>query len=135
MFWITGVFTAAFDSEIEWLIVKGIADYADSSSTQQNAKSWRRFAGVMAASLVTHILSDPTVFHSWPHYKGNFDKPQFCFVCLVSVLLLLIFFMYLNLKIAVKTKSSLHQRVTLGRMRQKISLFNDNYFFDNFLHS
>ena len=86
VFWITGVFTAAFDSGIEWLIVKGIADYADSSSTQQNAKSWRRFAGVMAASLVMYILSNPTVFYSWPHYKGNFDKPQFCFVCLFSVL-------------------------------------------------
>ena len=90
MFWITGVFTAAFDSGIEWLIVKGIADYADSSSTQQITKSWRRLAGVMAASLVTHILSNPTVFRSWPHYKGNFDKPQFCFVCLFSVLLLLL---------------------------------------------
>ena len=75
MFWITGVFTAALDSGIEWLIVKGIADYAGSSSTQQNAKSWRRFAGVMAASVVMHIFSNPTVFHSWPHYKGNFDKP------------------------------------------------------------
>ena len=88
MFWITGVFTAACDSGIEWLIVKGIADYADSSSTQQNAKSWRRFAGVMAASLVMHILSNPTVFLSWPHYKGNFDKTLvlFClFVCFYFV--------------------------------------------------
>ena len=88
MFWITGVFTAAFDSGIEWLIVKGIADYAGSSSTQQNAKSWRRCASVMAASLVMHILSNPTVFCSRPHYKGNFDKPQFCFVHLFSLLLL-----------------------------------------------
>ena len=87
MFWITGVFTAAFDSGIEWLIVKGIADYADSSSAQQNTKSWRRFASVMAASLVMHILSNPTVFCSWPHHKGSFDKSQFCFVCLFSVLL------------------------------------------------
>ena len=109
MFWITGVFTAAFDSGIEWLIVKGIADYADSSSTQQNAKSWRRFAGVMAASLVMHILSNPTAFRSWPHDKGIFDKSQFCFVCLFSVLLCF-FFMYLNFKNVVKTKSSQRQR-------------------------
>ena len=87
MFWITGVFTAAFVSGIEWLIVKGITDYADSSTTQQNAKSWRRFACMMAASLVMHILSNPTVFCSWPHYKGIFNKSQFCFVCLFSVLL------------------------------------------------
>ena len=94
MFWITGVFTAAFDSGIEWLIVKGIADYAASCSAQQNAKSWRRCACVMAASLVMHILSNPTVFRSWPHYKGNFDKLQFCFVCLFSVLLLLLLLFY-----------------------------------------
>ena len=82
MFWIAGVFTAAFDSGIEWLLVKGIADYADSSCAKQNAKSWRQCASVMAASLVMHILSNPTVFCSLPHYKGNFDKPQFClFVC------------------------------------------------------
>ena len=60
-----------FDSGIEWLIVKGIADYAHSSCAQQNAKRLRRCAGVMAASLVMHILSNPTVFRSWPHYKGN----------------------------------------------------------------
>ena len=54
-------------------------------------KSWRRFAGVMAASLVTHILSNPTVFRSWPHYKGNFDKSQFCFVCLFSICFVVVF--------------------------------------------
>ena len=87
LFWITGVFTAAFDSGIEWLIVKVIADYAVSSSAQQNAKSWRRCACVMAASLVMHILSNPTVFRSWPHYKGNFDKTLVLFCLFVSILL------------------------------------------------
>ena len=24
----------------------------------------------MAASLVSHILSDPCVFRTWPHYQG-----------------------------------------------------------------
>ena len=72
-FGFAGVFTAAFDSGIEWLIVKGIADYAHSSCAQQNTKRWRRCASVMAASLVMHILSNPTVFRSWPHYKGNSD--------------------------------------------------------------
>ena len=62
-----------FDSGIEWLIVKGIADYAHGSCAQQNAKRWRRCAGVMAASFVMHILSNLTVFRSWPHYKGNCD--------------------------------------------------------------
>ena len=65
----TGVFAAAFDCEIEWLIVKGIADYADGS--QLASENWSSCASVMAASLVAHILNEPCVFHSWPHYKGN----------------------------------------------------------------
>ena len=64
----TGVFTAAFDCQIEWLIVKGIADYADGS--QLASESWSSCASVMAASLVAHILNEPCVFHLWPHYQG-----------------------------------------------------------------
>ena len=73
----TGVFTAAFDCQIEWLIVKGIADYADGS--QLPSESWSSCASVMAASLVSHILSEPCVFHSWPHYQG--DSYLFCLCC------------------------------------------------------
>ena len=65
-----GVFTAAFDCQIEWLIVKGIADYADGS--QVPSENWCSCASVMAASLVAHILSEPCVFYSWPHYQGKF---------------------------------------------------------------
>ena len=134
LFWITGVFTAAFDSGIEWLIVKGIADYAVSCSAQQNAKSWRRCACVMAASLVMHILSNPTVFRCWPHYKGNFDKTLILFCWFVSILLR--FLKYLNFKNAVKAISILcHRRNLILRMRHKFPLFNDNYFFDHFWHS
>ena len=65
----TGVFTTAFDCQIEWLIVKGIADYADGS--QLASESWSCCASVMAASLVAHILSEPCVFQSWPRYQGQ----------------------------------------------------------------
>ena len=65
-----GVFTAAFDCQIEWLIVKGIADYADGS--QLPSESWSSCASVIAASLVAHILSEPCVFHSWPHYQSKY---------------------------------------------------------------
>ena len=65
-----GLFTAAFDCQIEWLIVKGIADYADGS--QLSSESWSSCASVMAASLVAHILSEPCVFYSWPHYQGKY---------------------------------------------------------------
>ena len=63
------MFTAAFDCQIEWLIVKGITDYADGS--QLPSESWSSCASVMAASLVAHILSEPCVFHSWPHYQSK----------------------------------------------------------------
>lgn len=56
---------------MEWLIVKGIADYAD--CTQLTSEGWVSCASVMAASLVTHILSDPVVFRSWPHFQGSFS--------------------------------------------------------------
>ena len=72
---IAGVFTAAFDDQIEWLIVKGIADYADGA--ESITESWRPFASVMAASVVAHILNDPGVFRTWPHYGGIFDT-LFC---------------------------------------------------------
>ena len=36
-----------------------------------NEGSWQVFASVMAASLVAHILSDPCVFRSWPHFEGT----------------------------------------------------------------
>ena len=68
MFHISGVLTAAYDTQLEWLIVKGIADFADGE--QVNAESWEAFASMMAASLVSQLLSDPGVFRTWPHYQG-----------------------------------------------------------------
>ncbi len=69
MFCFPGVFTAAFDDQIEWLVVKGITDYAD--GTECVSESWRPFASVMAASVVAKILSDPVVFRGWRHYDGK----------------------------------------------------------------
>ena len=80
----TGVFTAAFDCQIEWLIVKGIADYADGS--QLASESWSSCASVMAASLVAYILSDPCVFHSWPHYQGNHALIKCCHILAFDLL-------------------------------------------------
>ena len=68
MFHISGVLTAAYDTQLQWLIVKGIADFADGE--QVNAESWEACASAMAASLVSHMLSDPGVFRTWPNYPG-----------------------------------------------------------------
>ena len=84
----TGVFTAAFDCGIEWLIVKGIADYADGS--QLASESWSSCASVMAASLVAHMLSEPRVFHSWPHYQGNHAIIKCCHILASDLLNLLL---------------------------------------------
>ena len=64
-----GLYAAAHDLDIEWIIIKGISEYADSSSPP--ADSWRRFASVMAASLTAHMLKDPIVFQAWRHYGGE----------------------------------------------------------------
>ena len=64
-----GLYAAAYDLDIEWIIIKGISEYADSSNPP--ADSWRRFASVMAASLTAHMLKDPIVFQAWRHYGGE----------------------------------------------------------------
>lgn len=65
-----GLYTAAHDLDIEWIVVKGVSDFADEH--QPETDSWRRFASVMAASLTAHILSDAIVFQTWPHYGGEY---------------------------------------------------------------
>ena len=66
---IAGLFTAAFDTGIEWLIFKGIAGFA--GGNESTTLPWQHFASVMAASLVFKFLSDANVFRYWPHYEGN----------------------------------------------------------------
>lgn len=66
---VTGVFAAAHDLKTEWVVVKGIKSYADSSQLAND--KWGVFASVMAASVVANILSNPIVFKEWPNYQGN----------------------------------------------------------------
>lgn len=66
---IAGLFAAAFDLGIEWLIAKAIADFADGKGS--TTTPWEPFASVMAASVVFNFLSDANVFREWPHYQGN----------------------------------------------------------------
>ncbi|KAL9979331.1 hypothetical protein ACROYT_G016979 [Oculina patagonica] len=70
-----GVFAAAHDLKTEWVVVKGIKDYADGS--QPSSDEWGRFASVMAASVVANILSDPVVFQEWPNYQGSTPVKRF----------------------------------------------------------
>ena len=49
-----GVYVAAHDLDVEWVIIKGASDFADGKKSETN--SWRPFASQMAASLATHIL-------------------------------------------------------------------------------
>ena len=61
-----GLYAAAHDMDIEWIVIKGISDYAD--GTKSETDSWKQFASLMAASLTAHILSDTIVFQDWHHY-------------------------------------------------------------------
>ena len=67
-FLLIGLFAAAQDLNLEWVIVKGISHFSDDSNTPN--ESWKSFASIMAASLVSNMLSDPVVFKEWPHYEG-----------------------------------------------------------------
>lgn len=64
------MFAAAYDLKTEWVVVKGIKDYADDSRSL-TADNWGVFASVMAASVVANILSDAAVFEEWPNYRGK----------------------------------------------------------------
>ena len=63
-----GLFSAAHDLKVEWIVIKGVANLADG----REPEPWRQFASVMAASLTAHILSNPIAFENWPHYKGEY---------------------------------------------------------------
>ncbi|XP_044164923.1 uncharacterized protein LOC122948898 [Acropora millepora] len=60
-----GVYAAAYDAHIDWVIVKGVASYFHQS--QGATSEWMSFASAMASSVVARILNDPVVFREWPH--------------------------------------------------------------------
>ena len=53
---------------MEWVVVKGVCDFADGRGSTN--ESWKTFACVMAASVVSNMLNNPFVFEDWPHYGG-----------------------------------------------------------------
>ena len=63
------MFAAAHDLGIEWIVIKGISDYAGGSKSKES--SWRPFASLMAASVTAHILSDAIIFQDWPHFEST----------------------------------------------------------------
>ena len=66
---VSGVYVAAYDMKMEWLVVKGISGFAD--GIECGLERWTQFASVMAASVVNNILFDSVVFRSWPNFNGN----------------------------------------------------------------
>lgn len=84
-----GVYAAAHDLDIEWIVIKGISDYADGSEPKTN--SWRSFASLMAASLTAHILSDTIVFQDLSHYESASEYFCLClcaffYPCLIKII-------------------------------------------------
>ena len=68
LLYVSGVFSAAHELKMEWVVVKGISGYADGAKEKEN---WQTFASVTAASLVANILYQSSIFEDWPHYKGK----------------------------------------------------------------
>ncbi|XP_044167823.1 uncharacterized protein LOC114973288 isoform X2 [Acropora millepora] len=62
-----GVYAAAHTTNIEWVIVKGVASYFHQNNSATS--DWKSFASTMAASVVAKLLMDPTVFRKWRHYN------------------------------------------------------------------
>ena len=52
---------------MEWVVIKGVSDFADG----RKCDLWESFASVMAASLTAHVLSDPTAFEDWNRYRSK----------------------------------------------------------------
>ncbi|XP_068670283.1 protein NLRC3-like isoform X2 [Montipora foliosa] len=68
-----GVFAAAYDEKVEWVIVKSVASFVN--QTQPSSSEWMSFASTMAASVVAKMISDPAVFKDWPHCnQGNQER-------------------------------------------------------------
>ena len=66
---VVGVFVAAYDMKIEWVIVKGVSQFTNDLGPPSNL--WKSFACTMAASLVSNMLNDPLIFKNWPHFDGK----------------------------------------------------------------
>ncbi|XP_015779149.1 PREDICTED: uncharacterized protein LOC107357020 isoform X2 [Acropora digitifera] len=62
-----GVYAATHTTNIEWVIVKGVASYFHQNHSATS--DWKSFASTMAASVVAKLLMDPTVFREWRHYN------------------------------------------------------------------
>ncbi|XP_044164944.1 uncharacterized protein LOC114974804 isoform X3 [Acropora millepora] len=69
-----GVYAAAHDANIDWVIVKGVASYVHQSHSATS--EWMSFASAMAASVVARILNDPVVFREWPHCNQENDEEK-----------------------------------------------------------
>ena len=67
-FFVPGVFSAARDLKMEWVVIRGISGYADGTEANEN---WQTFASVAVASLVVSILNRYSFFKDWPHYEGK----------------------------------------------------------------
>ena len=64
-----GLYKAAHKLGIEWIVIKGVSDFADGKKAEGDP--WRPFSSLMAASLTAHILSNAITFQDWPHYSDE----------------------------------------------------------------
>ena len=87
--------------KIEWVIVKGISHFSNDGNVPN--ESWKSFASIMAASLVSNMLNDPVVFKEWPHYEGISS--------LFSVCLLIVNFLLRYIYVFVEQGCSFSEKV------------------------
>ena len=81
LFFVPGVFSAARDLKMEWIVIRGISGYADGTEANIN---WQTFASVTAACLVVSSLNQSDLFKDWPHYQGKRFRPTAYLLAVIS---------------------------------------------------
>ncbi|XP_028398222.1 uncharacterized protein LOC114521855 isoform X1 [Dendronephthya gigantea] len=69
-----GLYAAACDLGIEWVVVKGASDFADGSMT--DTQNWQPFASAMAASVVHNMFRYYDVIQNWANYQKPVQRPM-----------------------------------------------------------
>lgn len=97
------VFAAAHDFKTEWVVVKGIKDFAN--ERQSSSEEWEQIACVMAASVVANILSDVVIFQDWPHFNAGVTSfLSLSFLSGTDVILICIFLFVSQINITFSVK-------------------------------
>jgi hypothetical protein len=59
---------------MEWTIIRGVSALAGESEEENVEERWKRFASVMAASVVHNMFKNPVVLLEWHNHREADDN-------------------------------------------------------------